>query len=114
MDKNKLILPATILIASIILGGFYYLAEVNKQQSIERQQKAKFAQEQLKEERRKDEAKEMALQKSLCVAEAEESAITLYKNYCTQASYCTYEEGTFRTPQYEAAYARCLQRKGLK
>ena len=39
MDKiNKLTLPATILIASIILAGFYYASEVNKQKSIEKQQ----------------------------------------------------------------------------
>jgi len=35
---NRLSLPATILIASIILGGFFYASQVNKQQSIERQQ----------------------------------------------------------------------------
>lgn len=39
MEKvNKLSLSVTILIASIILGGFYYASEVNKQKSIERQQ----------------------------------------------------------------------------
>ncbi len=39
MEKlNKLTLPATILIASIILGGFYYASQVNKQRSIEKQQ----------------------------------------------------------------------------
>ena len=35
---NKLSLPAVILIASIILGGFYYTGQVNKQRSIEKQQ----------------------------------------------------------------------------
>ena len=29
--NNKLILPATILIASLILGGFYYASQVSKQ-----------------------------------------------------------------------------------
>lgn len=33
MDKNKLVLPITILLASIILGGFYYASEINKQKS---------------------------------------------------------------------------------
>lgn len=42
---NKLSLPAVILIASIILGGFYYASQVNKQRSIERQQEIKMAQE---------------------------------------------------------------------
>lgn len=35
---NKLSLPVTILIASIILGGFYYASQAYKQKSIERQQ----------------------------------------------------------------------------
>lgn len=53
MDKiNKLTLPATILIASIILGGFYYASQVNKQNSIERQQEIK-----LQEDRRIEEAR---------------------------------------------------------
>jgi len=34
---NKLILPITIIIASLILGAFFYAAQVNQQQSIERQ-----------------------------------------------------------------------------
>lgn len=39
MEKlNKLSLPATILIASIILGGFYYASQVSKQKSFEKQQ----------------------------------------------------------------------------
>lgn len=46
MEKlNKISLPATILIASLILGGFYYASEVSKQKSIERQQKIKIEQE---------------------------------------------------------------------
>ena len=52
-DKiNKLTLPATIIIASLILGGFFYATQVNKQQSIERQQEIK-----LQEDRRIEEAK---------------------------------------------------------
>lgn len=58
MDKSKLVLPITILLASIILGGFYYTIQVNKQESIERQQqieieneKQKQLKEQLKTER---------------------------------------------------------------
>ena len=46
MDKiNKLTLPATILIASIVLGGFFYVSQLNKQRSIDRQQEAKAEQE---------------------------------------------------------------------
>ena len=53
MDKTtKLAIPATIIIASLILGGFYYASQVNKQKSIERQQELK-----LQEDRRADETK---------------------------------------------------------
>lgn len=38
MDKTKLILPICILLGCIILGGFVYASQLNKQQSIERQQ----------------------------------------------------------------------------
>ncbi len=39
MSNNKIILPISILLGCIILGGFYYAGELNKQDSIERQQK---------------------------------------------------------------------------
>ncbi|MBU3964944.1 hypothetical protein KKG29_02260 [Patescibacteria group bacterium] len=51
MDKNKLVLLITILLASIVLGGFYYASEANKQRSIEKQrqsEKEKQTQEILK------------------------------------------------------------------
>lgn len=38
MDKNKLILPISILLGCTILGGFFYATQINKQESIERQQ----------------------------------------------------------------------------
>ena len=38
MDKSKLILPITILLGCIILGGFYYASQLSKQRSIEKQQ----------------------------------------------------------------------------
>jgi hypothetical protein len=45
MDKNKLVLPISILLASLILGGFFYASQINKQQSIERQQELKLMQD---------------------------------------------------------------------
>ena len=39
MDKiNKFILPATILIGAVVLGGFIYASQLSKQKSIEKQQ----------------------------------------------------------------------------
>lgn len=40
MEKlNNLSMPAVILIASLVLGGFFYASQVNKQKSIEQQQR---------------------------------------------------------------------------
>ena len=49
MDKiinkfNNLSLPAVILMASLIIGGFYYAGGVNKQKSIEKQQQIEIEQ----------------------------------------------------------------------
>ncbi len=115
MEKlNKLSLPATILIASIVLGGFYYASEANKQKSIERQQEIKIAEEYRVEANAAREKADETFKKSLCVSIATDTATELYKDYCTKANYCTYKEGTFLTTQYENAYSRCLQEKGLK
>ena len=115
MEKlNKLSLPAVIVIASVILGSFYYASEVSKQKSIERQQENKIAEERRMEAKAEREKNLESLEKTLCVGEAEQTATELYRDYCTKANYCTYKEGTFLTTQYEAAYSRCLQSKGLK
>lgn len=63
---NKLSLPAVILIASIILGGFIFASQVNKRRSIERQQEIKIEQE--KQEPLTKEQREQKLQN--CLAEA--------------------------------------------
>ena len=49
MKINKLSLPVTILIASLILGGFFYASQLNKQQSIERQQELKLRDDRLQQ-----------------------------------------------------------------
>lgn len=48
---NKLSIPVSILMGCIILGGFYYFAQANKQDSIERQQQAELASIKAKENR---------------------------------------------------------------
>jgi hypothetical protein len=48
MKINKLSLPVTILIASIVLGGFVFAAQVVKQKSIEKQQQAEIESDKLK------------------------------------------------------------------
>jgi hypothetical protein len=59
MEKQKLVLPICIIIGCLILGGFYYATQVQKQQSIEKQQKidleAKEVERQIKVEQEKKE-----------------------------------------------------------
>lgn len=52
MKNIKLTLPVTILLGCIILGGFFYVSQINKQKSIERQQILKQM-----EDRRMEDAK---------------------------------------------------------
>lgn len=153
MDKvSKLGLPIGILVSSLILGGFYYASQVNKSSSIEKQQQ--FEQEaitdrtnadlQAKEEARQATTEQnnlVAQQKAACAKEAQQIAVKVYKDYCSQThpcppaqpstqpgmtnlsgfcpqsqiDYCpNYKEGQYRTEQYDSAYSACLQRKGLK
>lgn len=74
MDKiNKLSLPVVILIASIILGGFFYASQVNKQKSIEKQQEIKMA-----DDRRVEEAKAEQTKKEY-VAKRKNECYSLYE-----------------------------------
>ena len=89
VDKiNKLALPATIIIASLILGGFFYASQENKQKSIEKQQQIKLQddrqqreikieqkkQEQLAKEFKEEQAKEEAKQAlDTCIGSADEN-----------------------------------------
>ena len=74
MNKlNKLILPIVILGASIILGGFFYASQVNKQQSIERQQEIK-----LQDDRRAEEAKAGQVKKEY-IAKRKGECYSLYE-----------------------------------
>lgn len=86
MDKiinkfNNLSLPTVILMASLVMGGFYYAGGVNKQKSIERQQQIEIEQkkqEQLDKELKEQKAKVEAEQAlSACIVDAESS----YSNY---------------------------------
>ena len=72
IDKiNKPSLPAVILIASIILGGFYYASEKNKQKSIEKQQFIKAREDRM--------ARYESLFRQECRNEKEEDFKTLEK-----------------------------------
>lgn len=107
---NKLSLPATILIASIIFSVSYYASQATKQNSIERQQRLELQAKKDQEDEVKLQQAYDSLYKSQCVSEAEQSAQDLYKANCTYDC----KEGQFYVANYDSAYDRCLQRKGLK
>jgi|GEM_PF-2627049 len=119
MNKEKLILPITILLASLIVGGFYYASEINKQQSIERQQQIKIEYEQqkqsekefkerqiLEEAKKVEEEQEEAL--NLCLSNADESyskqwymeckRLGKLTNRCIEFNEMTYEEYSEQNP----------------
>jgi len=76
-NKNKLIMPITILLASIILGGFYYASQINKQKSIERQQEIK-----IEEDKKAEDAKQQAVdqqQQKEYVAKRRNDCLQVYK-----------------------------------
>lgn len=114
MEKiNKLSLSATILIGCVILGGFYYISQISKQNSIEKQQqielKAKADQAQILLERED----EIISQKAECAKDAEGVAVNAY---CKEVG-CSKTEsftGKYFTKDYDSAYSRCLERIGLK
>jgi len=65
----KLSLPVTILLASIILGGFFYAIQINKQESIERQQQVErlFKQGQARIQQEQDKKEYIADRKQDCL-----------------------------------------------
>lgn len=80
MEKfNKLSLPAVILIASIILGGFYYASQVSKQRSIEKQQEIKLQEDRRVEEAKAEQAKRVEEAKA---EQAKKEYIAKRKNEC--------------------------------
>lgn len=118
---NKLLLPVAILIASIILGGFILTSQIIKQNSIEKQQQLDLRAKQAEEQTTKNQNNTIALQKSLCVASAQQTAVDQYEssNLCNGAYGITPQKNckdgkTYLIAQYNAAYDTCLQSKGLK
>ena len=108
MEKiNKLSLPATILLASIILGVSYYVVEVNKQQSIERQQQLE-----LRTKAAQDTAQQDAVNQAIeqaqndkevkqkmfddCMTTAHEIYVSEVTSYCLDAGYTQTEVGNLK------------------
>ncbi|MEZ4180125.1 MAG: hypothetical protein R3B41_01205 [Candidatus Doudnabacteria bacterium] len=91
MDKNwiqknwfKLSIPASILLGFIIFGAFFYIMQVQKQQSIERQQTQKFEEERKIAEIESELEKEINATKNEqnekeYIADRKDDCLTVYK-----------------------------------
>ena len=82
MKNIKLTLPVTILLSCIILGGFFYVSQISKQRSIEKQQQRDIdAKKELQEEENK--SKELAQTKlDNCLSDAKERYSNLWNEEC--------------------------------
>ena len=71
MDKHRLILPMSILLGCIILGGFYYASETNKQLYIEKKQEMKLSEDQKLAEAQMEQTNQNQLALQSCLDEAD-------------------------------------------
>jgi flagellar biosynthesis GTPase FlhF len=128
-NKDKLILPVVILLASFVLGGFYYASQVSKQKSIERQQLLKLEEERkteeaklTKEQQDKDEANkkidEEKQKRQDCQENSQETARDLLKTKASLIGGEKYKEGAgkdlFLKDDFNTLYEACLSKNGLK
>jgi len=96
MDKSKLVLPAIILTASIIVGGSILASQVIKQSSIEKQQTIKIAEDRRTEEAKnvKEQQAELEKRKAECQRLCDKRAME-DKEYWSGAmvfeTYCKYD-----------------------
>lgn len=107
MDNFKLNTPVAILVGCLIVGGFYYAVQSNKQNSIERQQQLDLA---LKEEQNKKQY--IASQKGVCldIYESEgkkwNNVTGWYYNESTDVCSITYKDQNPKTKaQCEKSFA---------
>ena len=90
IDKiNKLSLPAAILIASLIIGGFYYASELNKQKYIEKQQEIKIQKEETKTDQAKQEQDKTKQALDTCLATTESNSRDYWYSECKSESRLT-------------------------
>jgi type II secretory pathway pseudopilin PulG len=131
MNKGKLVLPISILLGCIILGGFYYASEANKQRSIEMQQQLNLDQQQATLDQQSSHNNLIVSEKSDCAKQARETTASEYRGknchdsggvtingyYLPDSADCsngTYPSTTYYISAYNNAYNTCLESKGLK
>ena len=121
LKENKIILA--IILASFILGGFYYASQISKQKSIEKQQQREIYSKQAEFEAKEkaDNTRVMVdgAVRERCMDEAKETAINSYKQICSTRppslkNITPCEEGMYYIDTYKNLLDICLQSKGLK
>lgn len=86
-------LPIAILLASIVVGGFYYASQIKKQESIERQQQIKIEQERSS---RSEKEKEVAMNSRLldtCMTNALSTNVNFGKKILQMYDECKVQSG---------------------
>ena len=79
-NLNRIILPIAIIASCIIIGGFYYLSQVNKQKSIEKQQLIDLeAKKEIENKKVELEKGKMEQDKKEYVADRKNDCLNIYK-----------------------------------
>ena len=107
---NNLSLPLTILLASFVLGFFYYLAEVNKQNSIKKQKDAEISVEMQNNARLEEEKKDIGE----CATRSARIAVEMATEDCNRNTRMCIGASQYREDQYQVVFNTCIQSKGLK
>jgi len=95
--KDKLFLPAALIIGFLVIGGSIITTQVLKQNSIERQKQAEIAWEKEQAEAKKQAEEEKEFQLNFCLRKAE----TVYWDYIElNGTAINKEEGVYKAPQY--------------
>ena len=111
-NREKLILPITILLACAILGGFLYATQISKQKSIERQESLRLENETKKEQQEKQ-------TRQTCDDESRTKAKELLKKkaqiYPNNEEYKKgIDQGLYLKEDFAIAYEQCLSKNGLQ
>lgn len=112
ITKEKLIMPITVILACLIFGGSFYLAQINKQKFIERQEALKLENETKKAQQEKQ-------NRQSCFNEASDHAKEIAKTkarlYPANTTYkIASENDMYLNDDFNKYYSDCLSKNGLQ
>lgn len=116
-NKNKLILPISILLACLILGGFYFASQISKQKSIEKQQALEIAEKRkIEDDKLAKETREKQVRQD-CYDEAIEASKNLLETKAGLPGGARYEEavkkGLYLKDDFDKHFEDCLSKNGI-